>query len=78
MQQRFHSIMQECCRIDQTCPFIHYPISDRHTIISITEMVILFLITLANKGKKQRFPDDRFSEAKLRFASAARYREFFI
>ena len=30
----------------------------RHTIIYITKLVILFLITLANKGKKQSLPNE--------------------
>ena len=55
--------MQECCRTEQTCLFIHYPVSDRHTIICVFELVILFLITLANKGKKQCFLNDRIAKA---------------
>ena len=65
------STMQECRRTEQTCLFIHYPVSDKHTIICVSELVILFLLTLANKGNKQYFPNDRIPEA-------ARYRTFFI
>ena len=44
--------MQECRRTEQTCLFIHYPVFDKHTIIYITEFVILFLITLEIKGQE--------------------------
>ena len=35
-----------------------------HTIIFLIELVILFLNTLANEGKKQCLPNDRIAEAK--------------
>ena len=53
------------------CLFIHYLVSDRHTIICVSELVILFLIKIENKGKKQCLPNDMIS-----FASAARYIAF--
>ena len=43
------------------CLFIHYPVSDRNTIICVLELVILNLITLGNEGKKQCLPNDRAS-----------------
>ena len=73
-EQRCRSTMQEYRRIEQTCLFIHYPVSDRHTIICVSELVILFLITLANKGKKHCLFNDRIVEAKRSFAEAARFR----
>ena len=75
--------MKECRRVDQTCLFIRYSVLGKHTIIYmhvyiyiyiyiyINELVILFLITLAKKGKKQCLPNDRIAEA-------VRYIEFFI
>ena len=50
--------MQEYRRTDQMCLFIRYSVLGKHTIIYVTELVILFLIILANKGKKQCLPND--------------------
>ena len=61
--------MQECRRTEHTCLFIHYPISDKRTIICVSKLVILFIITLANKGKKQCLPNDRIAKVKLRIGS---------
>ena len=59
--------MQECRRTDQMCLFIRYSVLGRHTIIYVTELVILFLITLANKGQETKSAQrqDRRGEVKL-------------
>ena len=50
--------MQECRRTEQMCLFIHYPFLDMHTIICVSELVILFLITLESEGNKQCLPNE--------------------
>ena len=70
--------MQECRRTKQTCLFIHYPVSNMHTIICVSKLVILFLITLANKGKKQSLLNDRIAETKQSFIEAVRFRAIYM
>ena len=47
--------MQECRRTEQTCLFIRHSVLERHTIICVFKLVMLFLITLANKGQETMF-----------------------
>ena len=56
--------MQECRRTNQTCLFVYYPVSAMHIIICVSELVILFLITLANKEQETMFAQ-RFAEATI-------------
>ena len=63
------------------CLFIHYPVSDKHTIICVYELVIFLLLTFlylyivqTNNGLETMSADDGFTEAKLRFVEEAKFR----